>query len=394
MADEEDQKPAVAKPRGDDDPKNSSSYSDEVKPTHYTHVPGKGFHKDAFQKDEEQDPERKITIYQRKLASTDGYLKKFDTKKYHKEKDGAGKFGSYTSDAGLLHYDAEAVSEFSFDIDKKEWNVTAISANADFSIAHAKAEGTFKLGAWIKCWFGGEESKQSAAGTPGVASLMAARVGDLTGHGSPLAPGIGSPNVFIGYMPAWRATADFHACPNMKGPVPDLGGMVAVGSPTVFINHVNACRVGDMVVEMPGGPNPIAKGCPTVFIGSTGAKNKLAGAESDGVVATGKIEGDFAVFHGDVDASLVISKDKPKVSVNAGLMFSLFKGAIEGGITIPLWGKHSITIKGKAEGSVGSIGLDGHFEATWSKKEGYHSSWGIGGALGMGGSLGLSLGIK
>jgi len=33
----------------------------------------------------------------------------------------------------------------------------------------------------------------------------AARVGDTTGHGTPLSPGPGSPTVFIGKMPAWRA---------------------------------------------------------------------------------------------------------------------------------------------------------------------------------------------
>ncbi len=34
---------------------------------------------------------------------------------------------------------------------------------------------------------------------------QAARVSDMTGHGSPLAPGIGSPTVLVGFMPAWRA---------------------------------------------------------------------------------------------------------------------------------------------------------------------------------------------
>ncbi len=34
---------------------------------------------------------------------------------------------------------------------------------------------------------------------------LAARTTDVTGHGSPLAPGPGSPTVLIGMMPAWRA---------------------------------------------------------------------------------------------------------------------------------------------------------------------------------------------
>jgi uncharacterized Zn-binding protein involved in type VI secretion len=98
----------------------------------------------------------------------------------------------------------------------------------------------------------------------------AARVGDLTSHGSPLAPGIGSTNVLIGSMPAWRSLMDFHACPIVKVLIPDVGGMVLMGSPTVLINSMMACRVMDMVVEIPGGPNPIAMGATNVFIGDVG----------------------------------------------------------------------------------------------------------------------------
>jgi uncharacterized Zn-binding protein involved in type VI secretion len=97
--------------------------------------------------------------------------------------------------------------------------------------------------------------------------LPAARVGDMTSHGSPLAPGPGSPNVFIGGMPAWRALVDMHACPIVKVLVPDVGGPVLMGSPTVLINTMMACRITDQVIEVPGGPNPILVGCPTVFIG-------------------------------------------------------------------------------------------------------------------------------
>jgi len=63
---------------------------------------------------------------------------------------------------------------------------------------------------------------------------------------------------------------DFHACPIVKGMVPDVGGMVMVGSPTVLINTMMACRVMDMVVEIPGGPNPIAMGATNVCIGDAG----------------------------------------------------------------------------------------------------------------------------
>ena len=95
---------------------------------------------------------------------------------------------------------------------------------------------------------------------------LAARVGDQTSHGTPLGPGPGSVNVLIGGMPAWRATADFHACPLATGTVPHVGGTVLVGSTTVLINNLPAARQGDMITEN-GPPNTIAVGCPTVLIG-------------------------------------------------------------------------------------------------------------------------------
>lgn len=94
----------------------------------------------------------------------------------------------------------------------------------------------------------------------------AARMGDVTSHGTPLAPGPGSATVFIGGLPAWRATADFHACPLVTGVVPHVGGVVAMGSMTVLIENLPAARQGDMIVES-GPPNSIALGDPTVMIG-------------------------------------------------------------------------------------------------------------------------------
>ncbi|HEV8430471.1 MAG TPA: PAAR domain-containing protein [Pyrinomonadaceae bacterium] len=94
----------------------------------------------------------------------------------------------------------------------------------------------------------------------------AARLGDQTSHGTPLAPGIGSINVLIGNKPAWRATADFHACPLVDGLKPHVGGVVAVGSTSVLINGLPAARQGDQIVEA-GAPNAIVLGEPTVLIG-------------------------------------------------------------------------------------------------------------------------------
>ncbi|MGZ5442161.1 MAG: PAAR domain-containing protein [Thermoanaerobaculia bacterium] len=94
----------------------------------------------------------------------------------------------------------------------------------------------------------------------------AARVGDLTSHGTPLAPGPGAPTVFIGGMPAWRAGSDTHACPLFDGPKPHVGGVVALGSLTVLIGGLPAARQGDSVVEA-GAPNSIVLGALTVMIG-------------------------------------------------------------------------------------------------------------------------------
>src|SRR5215471_5512323 len=94
----------------------------------------------------------------------------------------------------------------------------------------------------------------------------AARVGDLTSHGTPLSVGPGCPTVLIGGMPAWRAGTDFHTCPLSDGPKPHVGGMVAVGSASVLIGGMPAARQGDQIVEA-SAPNTIVAGAPSVLIG-------------------------------------------------------------------------------------------------------------------------------
>ena len=93
----------------------------------------------------------------------------------------------------------------------------------------------------------------------------AARVGDQTSHGTPLT-GIGSPNVFIEGLPAWRALVDFHTCPLSDGPKAHVGGVVSKGSSKVFINNFPAARQGDTINES-GPPNSIMMGSMKVNIG-------------------------------------------------------------------------------------------------------------------------------
>lgn len=160
----------------------------------------------------------------------------------------------------------------------------------------------------------------------------AARITDVTVHGTPLAPGPGSANVLIGFLPAWRgipltaaaavqaaqsaaATAvkaaesatkaaagtpgapaayaaeqatkaamlasmssmmasfggssDIHVCP-IPTPVPPHGpGVVIDGSASVLINYMPSCTMGCTVLEALGGADKIAKGEPTVLIGDS-----------------------------------------------------------------------------------------------------------------------------
>ncbi len=160
----------------------------------------------------------------------------------------------------------------------------------------------------------------------------AARITDPVIHPLPpiLSGGPGSPNVLIGFLPAWRgmplaavaavqaakqaadtavqaaematkaaagspgapaafaaeqalkasmlasmgaaissaaAGADLHTC-STPSPVPPHGpGVVITGSSTVLINNLPAARQGDSILEPLGPPNKIAMGCPTVMIG-------------------------------------------------------------------------------------------------------------------------------
>jgi uncharacterized Zn-binding protein involved in type VI secretion len=160
---------------------------------------------------------------------------------------------------------------------------------------------------------------------------LAARVTDPVVHPLPpvLQPGPGSPNVLIGFLPAWRAVpaaaamalqaakqisdttikvaeaatlaaagtpglpaakaaeeatkaaaaasmgsmitssaggADIHVCATPL-PIPPHGpGVVIDGCPNVIINNLPACFVGNTILEAVGPPNKIAMGCPTVLI--------------------------------------------------------------------------------------------------------------------------------
>jgi uncharacterized Zn-binding protein involved in type VI secretion len=403
----------------DEEAKNKSGYGKEWKPQKSIGaVAGEYDREHGWQKTEaekpEKEPGRKITIYQRSWLDekdSSGYAGGYGGTLVEKKESEPG-FGSGKISGGLFYYKKEAVSELSADLNKKELNLTLLSGKGQFSLEHGEAEGKFKLGAWLASFFKTSEKpgQPAPAGVPGMGALMAARVGDLTSHGSPLLPGIGSPNVMIGNKPAWRTEIDTHACPVVKVLIPDGGGVVVMGSPTVFINFMMACRISDIVVEIPGGPNAIAAGCPTVFIGPAGAGGAAGGgggsgteggkdgekSEGDGLTVQGKAAVDVDTVSGELAAGAVVDlhSGKAQGQIKGSLMAAVLKGSIETGITIPLWGKHSITFGTSAEGSLASIGVEGHLEGRYTKEEGFHASAGLGAALGAGGALNFTIGFK
>jgi uncharacterized Zn-binding protein involved in type VI secretion len=63
------------------------------------------------------------------------------------------------------------------------------------------------------------------------------------------------------------AGADIHTCSTPLPTPPHGPGVVIDGSKTVTINFLPACRQGDSLLEAVGPPNKIAVGFPTVIIG-------------------------------------------------------------------------------------------------------------------------------
>lgn len=156
---------------------------------------------------------------------------------------------SFTVDGQALFGTSEYSSE------KKEFEINVVDAKVEVSV----------FSVFDEVW---DNTPQSAVAQFAVPLPWAARLGDPTIHGTPLAPGVASPNVYIGGMPAWRVGIDLHMCPQ-QNPVPHGGGFtVSTGSTDVLINGFPAVRAGDFVVEPAVGPNTIIGGCPTVLIGS------------------------------------------------------------------------------------------------------------------------------
>jgi uncharacterized Zn-binding protein involved in type VI secretion len=336
--------------------------------------------KDEVRKEEGHKRERKVTIYEKELVpKQEGYLGP-----------SAGDRQEGLS-GGVGYYEAGIKSELSYNLDKKEATLDVVDAKGKISILHGQAKGSFDLGSMVMGFLG---LSPPAPPSPASMAPLAARVTDVTTHGSPLAPGIGSTNVLIGGLPAWRAAMDFHACPIVKGLVPDVGGVVMVGCPIVMINDMMACRMGDMVVEIPGGPNPILMGCSNVMIGSAASPTPPAAPKGTGVTVAGEATGDVGTAEASAKLGVEVADGKGLAVAKADAMAAVLKGTAKGTISIPLWGDHAIVLGGSAEGDVLAVGGKASAEAGYTPDKGWHIGAEAGVSVGAGGSLGFSIGFK
>ncbi len=112
----------------------------------------------------------------------------------------------------------------------------------------------------------------AAAGTPGAPAAKAAEETIKAQQAAQMSSTITS----------MAGGADIHVCTTPL-PVPPHGpGVVVDGSPTVLVNNLPACRLGDTIIEAIGPPNKIVKGEFTVIIGQSGSGSGGGGSSGAG----------------------------------------------------------------------------------------------------------------
>ncbi len=131
------------------------------------------------------------------------------------------------------------------------WRGVPAAAAAAMQAAKAVSDATIQAA---------EAATLAAAGTPGAPAAKAAEEATKAACLAQMSSTITSA----------AGGADIHACATPL-PVPPHGpGVVIDGSPTVLINNLQACRLGDTVLEALGPPNKIVKGQMNVIIGNSG----------------------------------------------------------------------------------------------------------------------------
>jgi uncharacterized Zn-binding protein involved in type VI secretion len=143
------------------------------------------------------------------------------------------------------------------------WRGVPAGAAAAIQSAKAASDAVIKTA---------EAATLAAAGTPGAPAAKAAEEGVKAAQAAQMGSTI----------TGMAGGADIHACMTPL-PIPPHGpGVVVDGSPTVVINSLPACRLGDTIVEAIGPPNKIAAGEVTVIIGQVGRGSTLGNRSATG----------------------------------------------------------------------------------------------------------------
>lgn len=302
-----------------------------------------------------------------------------------------------------LKVEGEALAA-KFDATELNGKVTLVNAKAEFKGAHAQVD---LVEAISEFFFGKPAAPERAPTAPMVP--MAARVMDLTTHGTPCVPGPGSTNVFIGGMPALRATLDQMVC-TAPGMGAHGGGPFLVGEATVLINNMPAIRVGDFVAEPNGGPNAIVVGCPTVMIGMPAPVPDCSSAkDSDDELpwvifeSVAKIDAAAADAEVKGEGSYDLKKGQLSVGGKIGASAAALKGELPLKIRLRIpWTSAYVGLGVTGAGTLGSVGaeLEGSVKLNEADEDTGKYHWfrvsGGGGAhIGVGGaSLKFSLDVS
>jgi uncharacterized Zn-binding protein involved in type VI secretion len=132
-----------------------------------------------------------------------------------------------------------------------------------------------KLPAWRGIPAAAAGALQAAKQTSDMA-IQAAEIATVAALGTPGAPAAkaaeeatkaAAASLMGSMITSMAGGADIHSCATPL-PIPPHGpGVVIDGSQTVLVNGLQACRMGDTVLEAVGPPNKIARGEMTVLIG-------------------------------------------------------------------------------------------------------------------------------
>lgn len=143
------------------------------------------------------------------------------------------------------------------------WRGVPAGAAAALSAAKSVSDAAIKTA---------EAATLAAAGTPGAPAAKAAEEATKAAAAAQMGSMITS----------MAGGADIHTC-GTPLPIPPHGpGVIIDGSPTVLINNLPACRMGDTILEAVGPPNKPVNGCTSVIIGDSGSGGGGAGGGSGG----------------------------------------------------------------------------------------------------------------